>query len=54
MSGGISLHKIYKLFIGVVLNAQDAILSASVVIVSRNLRFVSLAELYTMAALIKY
>ena len=50
MPGGISLHKMYKLFIGVVLNAPDAILSASVaVIVSGDLRFVSPAELYTMA-----
>ena len=49
MSGGISLHEMYKLFIGVVLNAPDAIISASVVIVSRDLRFVSLAELYSMA-----
>ena len=50
MSGGISLHKMYKLFVGVVINAQDAILHAEVVIVSRDLRFVSLAELHTMAS----
>ena len=43
------MHKMYKLFVRVVLNAPDAIPSASVIIVSRDLRFVSLAELYNMA-----